>query len=318
MKSFDFRLKTNFCSPGWLSRQSKSFFCGIMIAEIICLLSSASLALEITGSFDSGGGVVTSAKYQVTGGIGIIGGDSFAGAVSNSCGDVYVQPSVRTLAVVALPASANEGGTGQLGAVATMEDGTLTLLTGADVWWPPPVFPVAAINSSGLATMSVVYQDTMGRFDGQYQGVSDSGSLLVLNTLPDNFGSYASDGLPDVWQNQYFGLNNPSAAPGIDLFGTGENNLFKYVAGLNPTNSASRFMLSIRSVTGQPEHQQIVFSPRWTDRTYAPLFSTNLVSGTGFTELTVLTTTDNGVERTVTDTNATAKAKFYRVRITLP
>jgi len=318
MKLLDFSLTTFRCAPGWLSRRSNSFFCGSLIAVALCIHSYVCTAAEITGSFDSGGGVITSAKYTVTGGIGVIGTDCSAGSVSNSGGCVYLQPSLKTIAVVSSSPSANEDGTGQLSAVATMDDETLTLLTGSEVSWTAPVFPITAITSNGVATLSAVYQDTVGSFSGHYSGISDSGTLQVLNTLPDNYGTYASDGLPDGWQNQYFGLNNPNAAPSIDLFGTGENNLFKYVAGLNPTNSASRFMLNVLTVAGQPSQKQIVFSPRWSDRTYTPLFSTNLLSGASFTELSGITMVDNGSERTITDTNATVQAKFYRVRIALP
>ncbi len=44
------------------------------------------------------------------------------------------------------------------------------------------------------------------------------------------------------WQVQYFGCtNNPAAAPGADPDGDGANNLAEYLAGTNPTNSASVF-----------------------------------------------------------------------------
>jgi len=54
----------------------------------------------------------------------------------------------------------------------------------------------------------------------------------VFDTIPDNFRSYAGDGLLDGWQVQYFGQNNPKAGPSVDATGTGQTNLFKCVAGL--------------------------------------------------------------------------------------
>lgn len=46
------------------------------------------------------------------------------------------------------------------------------------------------------------------------------------------------------WQIQYFGsTTNPSAAANIDADGTGQNNQFKYAAGLDPTNPASVFQV---------------------------------------------------------------------------
>jgi hypothetical protein len=45
-----------------------------------------------------------------------------------------------------------------------------------------------------------------------------------------------------VTQVQYFGvgttgMGNPLGVPGADADGTGQTNLFKYTAGLNPTTS---------------------------------------------------------------------------------
>ena len=66
-------------------------------------------------------------------------------------------------------------------------------------------------------------------------------------------GPYAGGGIPDSWLVQYFGLPpNPNAAPTADFTGTGQNNLFKYVAGLDPTNPASVFVLKVANVAGQP------------------------------------------------------------------
>ena len=46
------------------------------------------------------------------------------------------------------------------------------------------------------------------------------------------------------WQMQYFGsTTNPSAAANMDADGTGQNNQFKYAAGLDPTNPASVFQV---------------------------------------------------------------------------
>jgi hypothetical protein len=50
------------------------------------------------------------------------------------------------------------------------------------------------------------------------------------------------DGLPDLWQIQYFG--SPGAAnagPNVDADGDGMSNLQEYLAGTDPTNGASFF-----------------------------------------------------------------------------
>ena len=48
-----------------------------------------------------------------------------------------------------------------------------------------------------------------------------------------------------AWQLQYFGCTNcPQSQPTADADGTGQNNQFKYIAGLNPDESALVFVLT--------------------------------------------------------------------------
>ena len=139
----------------------------------------------------------------------------------------------------------------------------------------------------------------------------------MLDLLPDNFGSYAGDGLDDSWQNQYFGLNNPDAEPRSDPDGDGQNNQFEFTAGIVPTDSDSRFDLRVEPVPGQPARKRLVFSPRRMDRTYS-IFSSGGLETNSWSELTDGIISDNGSERSVTDPNASQGRKFYRVRIVKP
>ena len=140
---------------------------------------------------------------------------------------------------------------------------------------------------------------------------------MVLDINPDNYGTYAGDGLPDSWQVTYFGIGNPNAAPGLDPDGDGQTNFFEYVANTIPTDGNSLFRLRIERVTGQPTRKNLVFSPRYPSRTYTPVYRTNVASGT-WNALTGTSTSDADLERTVTDLNATNVTKFYRVQISLP
>jgi uncharacterized repeat protein (TIGR03803 family) len=143
---------------------------------------------------------------------------------------------------------------------------------------------------------------------------------LVANfALVDSVG----DGILDVWRQSYFGgsgttTNNLSCAT-CDADGTGQNNLFKYVAGLDPTNPASVFILEIVSVPNQSAQENLLFNPVVTGRTYTPQFSTDLVSGI-WSPLATYTgpVTNDGNQVTITDTNAIESNKFYRIRITYP
>ena len=138
-----------------------------------------------------------------------------------------------------------------------------------------------------------------------------------MDTLPDNFGSYAGDGLADSWQAQYFGLDNPAAAPALDPDGDGHINLFEFTAGLVPADPQSRFRLRFDPISDQPAQMTIVFSPIVAGRNYTVEFTTSLTTGP-WAPLPGTTQSDNGNERTVTDPGATEPRKFYRVKVEKP
>jgi hypothetical protein len=130
------------------------------------------------------------------------------------------------------------------------------------------------------------------------------------------------DGIPDWWRAQYFGgagtTTNASSCATGDADGTGQNNRFKYITGLDPTNPASIFSWKIAPVPGQLNRQNLIYNPTASGRLYAVEFSTNLVR-MAFTNLTNLTAPQsNGSQVTITDTNAVAPVRFYRLRISLP
>ena len=98
----------------------------------------------------------------------------------------------------------------------------------------------------------------------------------MRNVKTDDLPGYLGDGIDDVWQVQYFGLNNPQAAPTVDADGTGQTNFLKYIAGLNRLDPNSRFTLTAQPVAGRPGRKNLIFSPRLTDRTYMVKSKTDL------------------------------------------
>jgi hypothetical protein len=137
---------------------------------------------------------------------------------------------------------------------------------------------------------------------------------------PDSIG----DGIPDWWRQAYFGAATPtnnSDCATCDSDHTGQNNLFKFAAGLNPTNPASVFLLKIAPVAGQPTQKTLTYNPILigSGQVYTVQFRTNLTGGAAYATLTttsVLTT--NGNQVSLNDTQATQTQKFYRVNISLP
>ena len=130
------------------------------------------------------------------------------------------------------------------------------------------------------------------------------------------------DGIPDWWMLAYFdhptGQSADNSLANEDADGTGQNNLFKYVAGLNPTDPTAVFVLNIATVPNQPSQNNLLFAPLALGRTYIPQFSVDLASGI-WTQLTGFAgPVTNGGQVSITDLTATQSNKFYRIHITYP
>lgn len=219
------------------------------------------------------------------------------------------------LTLTAASLNVNETATGQLAAWQLLDDATFLAIPAASVTWSVASSPLTGISTGGLATAGTVYQNTAATAQGIHLGQTGTLGLTVLESIADNFGTYAGDSLSDDWQFQHFGLNNPNAAPLLDPDGDGHNNFFEYNAGIIPTDNTSKFSWRIDPVPGFTNQKKLTFGPRLTDRTYTVEFSTTLTS---WQTLTSASIEDSGLTRTVTDTDATAARKFYRVRVSFP
>jgi PKD repeat protein len=123
-----------------------------------------------------------------------------------------------------------------------------------------------------------------------------------------------------AWQTQYFGCTNcPQAAADADPLGKGMNNAAQFLAGLNPTNSAS--VLRIISVI--PQGNDIVIT--WTTaggRTNVVQATAGDASGgyaTNFLNLSGLLVIDGSGDTTANYIDVcgvtNSPARFYRVRL---
>jgi hypothetical protein len=263
-------------------------------------------------SLDAGGKRTTSASYTNDGSAGGITGISTVAAPAQVAKSGYLGQltEVTALQLTATPTTLDESATRQLSAVQLLDDDSLNMLLATDVTWSVQDGPLSGIDANGLATTATVYQDTAASAQGDYAGASGSLALTVLDSIPDNFGTYASDGLADDWQVQYFGADNASAAAELDPDGDGQTNSFEFTAGLDPTDSSSLFTVQI---AGDSEgSQQVSFGPVVGDRTYTVKYKDSLDAATW--ETLQNTASDNGTERTVTDASLAA-ARFYIVEI---
>lgn len=276
-------------------------------------------------TLDAGGGPAASVSYKENASLGTISGVASASDPVHLLKAGFLARLYDATGVQLVPATGglaadyavSEGGTLQFAAVQELDDATFLPLAAASVTWSVASGPLTSVSPTGLAAAGLVYQDTAAAVSGSFGGFTATLPITVQNVNPDDFGSYAADGLPDGWQVQYFGVGNPQAAPGADASGTGQTNLFKYTAGLDPTDPASRFTLEIEPVIGQAEEKEIVFTPVFLDRTYVVEYSTDLVGGV-WLPLAGGQASTLGAVRTVTDPAAPGPAKFYRVRISKP
>ena len=289
----------------------------LIVLASTCINASPRLSADystVTETISAGGSRSTSASYTNYGSLGEVAGICTVTAPAETAKSGYIGQlyEVTGLQLAASPLTISETGARQLGASQLLDDGSTLAVPAASITWAVQSGPLTGISSSGLATASTVGQDSAAVVQGSYLGNNGTLGLTVLDTIIDNFGTYPSDGIPDSWQLQYFGSNNPLAAPNADATGSGQNNLFKYIAGLNPTDRTSRFVTAVGPASSS---HTITFSPRLTDRSYTVQFSTNL---TDWLPLTGASTQDNGQTRTVTDPDATATTKFYRVQVSYP
>ena len=271
-----------------------------------------------TDASDAGGRRATSANYTNEGSAGGIVGVSTVAAPAETAKHGYMGQitEVTALQIAATPTTVNETATRQLSATELLDDLTTNAIPANSITWSVQSGPLSGINTGGLVTAGIVYQDTLATAQGIHAGTTGTLGLTVLNSLPDNFGAYAGDGLGDDWQVQYFGLGNPNAAPLLDPDHDGHNNRFEFTAGIDPANALSIFNWRIDLVPGFPNQKKLIFSPLVAGRTYTVKASTAL--GVSMTPLAGSTVTDNGNVRTVTDTSAAGGAKFYSVEITKP
>jgi hypothetical protein len=295
----------------------------IILGLCFCCPVAFAASVVSESTLDGGGLHATSANYAFDNSIGGIDGISSASADTAKNGYIGQLTEVVSVTVTSQPNSVGVGNTSQLSGTATLDDSTVSSISGSDAVWSTlnEPYPVASISGGGILTPADVYYVSPAAVDavvdGYYLGASNATTVAIY--APDSIG----DGIADWWRNLYFGAATPTNhldCATCDADGTGQNNLFKFVAGLNPTNPASRFVLTIATVAGQPTQKALTYSPVLVGygQTYTVQFTTNLV-GAVYTNLTGYSgPSNNGMQATVTDLNATQPQKFYRVNISLP
>ena len=213
--------------------------CFLLTATAVMAGTSADYSLE-PAVLDGGGIAGSSANYALNPSIGPgAAGASTDYGLRGGFSGMLSDAASLALTAAGAASSLNERATLQLEARIRYDDDTLAALAlpAANVTWSVAVGPLASINSGGLATAGSVYQDTPATAMAVYQGVDGLLSITVLNLTNDDFGSYAADKLPDLWQAQYFGASGiaTNAGPEADPDADGLTNFQEYAFGMNPS-----------------------------------------------------------------------------------
>jgi hypothetical protein len=205
-----------------------------------------------TDAADAGIARTTSAAYTIDSSIGDLTGISAAAAPAQTVKHGYVGQlyDITALTLTAASPTVNETATDQLAAWQALNDATFLAVPASGVAWSVQSGPLTSISTTGLATAGTVYQNTAASAQGIYLGQTGTLGLTVIETLPDNYRTYAADGLSDAWQVQYFGVGNPNAAPGIDFNHNGITNLLEFAFGTNPLTSTAAGLLYNGTLAG--------------------------------------------------------------------
>ena len=187
----------------------------------------------------------------------------------------------------------------------TLTRASITLDLKLTVLWPPPVASFTASPTVGPAPLTVTFTDTStGNITSRSWNFGDGNTAVITtNGIAHTYvaGTYTVTQIEtgpggvttniqpsaitaltpyQAWQVRYFGsTNNPAAAPTADADGTGQNNLAKFLGGLDPTNPASIFWITTLAREGND------LRVTWScvgGHTYA-LQGTTWVAGSGYT-----------------------------------
>jgi hypothetical protein len=185
--------------------------------------------------------------------------------------------------------------------------------------------PTNTVSASSLIDVSAWAGTTNELFFGLMGSTSSNATLQIDNirfySLQSNLVDSVGDGIPDTWRAQYFPGVDPTgmttnylSCAACDADGTGQNNLFKYLAGLDPTNSASIFR--ILSVEPQGNNLAITWQTVGGKTNVVTASSDLTGSYTNVSPNIAVTGSGDTTTNYVDQGGATNKSsRFYRIRL---
>jgi hypothetical protein len=228
---------------------------------------------------------------------------------------------------VELNASANpveigEGGSTQLAATAVMDDDTSLSLAADEVVWSVQSGPIIAVSPAGSATGGLVVGNRAAVVRGVVFGLAEDVPLTVLDSLRDNFGLVAGDGIDDAWQFEFFDADTSgildgnealAAAPGANPDNDLHANFFEWASGHDPKDPGSFLRFRILSKIGSDARFQL--SKTIAGTTYAIERMDSLDAGALRVDVAGLTAVENAADVELMDPGALTPKGFYRLRL---
>ena len=171
------------------------------------------------------------------------------------------------------------------------------------------VVPSVTISNLAAGQYAVEFGDVP-----YYQTPADQTNTLTTGGTANFSGNYTfidanHNGISDAWEEYYFGSASTNRTQFTDTDGSGMSDYGKFIAGLNPTNPASKFI--ILSVTVQSNR---FFQLQWAaipGRLYQVESSTNLASWTPITDWLQA----SGSPLSCAGTNLNFSPYFFRVQV---
>ena len=176
----------------------------------------------------------------------------------------------------------------------------LPLLTFAN----PVVSNIRASQRENTKLVDILYDVTYSSGDTLQKLYGSSVFIADTLTVPMDTNT---NGLPNIWEMRYFG--GTTAANASALAANGLNTIYEtYVAGLNPTNPASQFVVQLIENAGRIQW------PSVQNRNYTVQYSPSLTEP--FTNVT--TGAGTGGDMSYSSSPDSEPQGFYRVNIELP
>jgi hypothetical protein len=242
-------------------------------------------------------------------------GDPMDGASSGTNNSMLGGDAGRLVESMVLVAQSSESAipeatTCQLTVSSLNDDGSVTDMQSG---WVIVNGPFVAIDSDGVALAGAVYTNTPGVLAAVSGGLTGKVNVLVLDTLKDNYGLYAADGVADSWQVTYFGVNNANGQATADYDHDGQNNYSEFFAGTSPLSAKDVFGVRSmrRNAAGQME---LVLAPVYSNRTYHVECSTDL-QASGWVRLATTNGPAQQTQLVMAAMTATNDTMFYRASI---